>query len=138
MDQKQTIKFIHLAYLIGIIADGISTIILLSPNLSQSVFGLTNLYIGEEYLYVSRIAASLMLGWTILLLWAYRKPVERRFILLLTIIPVVICIMFSGIIAVNSGLIPFQNMLPLWIFNTVLVILYIFGYLKAGELTSNI
>ncbi len=33
--------------------------------------------------------ASLMLGWTILLLWADRKPIERKFILLLTFFPVI-------------------------------------------------
>ena len=30
--------------------------------------------------------ASLMIGWTILLFWADRKPIERRTILLITII----------------------------------------------------
>jgi len=133
MTQKQIILFIHIAYWLGIIADAISTIILLSPELAQSAFGLSDLSISEEYLYVSRIAASLMLGWTFLLLWADRKPIERRGILILTIFPVLIGIMISGLLAVNSDFILFQNILPLWIFNILLIIIYILSYLKANK-----
>ena len=134
MNEKQTILLLHIAYWIGIIADAISTIILLLPELAQSVFGLSDISIGEEYLYISRIAASLMLGWTFLLFWADRKPVERRGILLLTIFPVVIGIMISGLLAVNSDFIILQNILPLWIFNILLIIIYIISFLKANEL----
>ena len=134
MNQKQIILLIHISYWIGIIADAISAIILLSPELAKSAFGLTNISIGAEYLYVSRIAASLMIGWTFLLLWADRKPIERRDILLLTIFPVVVGIMISGFFAVDSEFIPIQNILPLWIFNIVLILIYISSYLKAKEI----
>ena len=137
MNEKQTILLIHIAYWVGIIADAISTIILLLPELAQSAFGLSDMPIGEEYFYISRMAASLMLGWTFLLFWADRKPVERRGILLLTIFPVVIGIMASGLFAVSSDFIQFQNILPLWIFNIILIIIYILSYLKANELETN-
>ena len=137
MNEKQTILLLHIAYWVGIIADAISTIILLLPELAQSAFGLSDIPIGEEYFYISRMAASLMLGWTFLLFWADRKPVERRGILLLTIFPVVIGIMASGLFAVSSDFIQFQNILPLWIFNIILIIIYILSYLKANELETN-
>jgi len=138
MNEKQIKLLLHFAYWIGIIADGISTIILLSPELAKSAFGLTDIFIGNEYLYVSRIAASLMLGWAVLLFWADRKPFERRFILLLTIFPVVAGIIISGILAVNSKLISIQNILPLMIFNILVVIIYLFSYYIAGELTKKL
>ena len=134
MNQKKIVLLLHIAYWIGIIADAISTLVLLSPELAQSAFGLSNISFGEEYLYVSRIAASLMLGWTFLLFWADRRPVERRGVLLLTIFPVVIGIMLSGLLAVNSDFIQLQNILPLWIFNILLIIIYIICFLKANEL----
>jgi len=136
MNEKQIVLLLHIAYWIGIIADAISTIILLSPELAQSAFGLSNISYGEEYLYVSRIAASLMLGWTFLLFWADRKPVERRGILILTIMPVVVGIMMSGYLAVNSDFIQLQNILPLWVFNILLIIIYLFSFLKAKELKT--
>ena len=115
MNQKQIVLLLHIAYWIGIIADAISTLVLLSPELAQYAFGLSNISFGEKYLYVSRIAASLMLGWTFLLFWADRRPVERRGVLLLTIFPVVIGIMVSGLLAINFDFIQLQNILPLWI-----------------------
>jgi len=36
------------------------------------------------YRYAMGLAGSLMLGWTILLLWADRRPVERRGVLMIT------------------------------------------------------
>ena len=134
MNQKQTILLLHIAYWIGIIADAFISIIFLLPELAQFLLGVSDVSIGEEYLYVSRIAASLMLGWTFLLFWADRRPVERRGVLLLTIFPVVIGIMLSGLLAVNSDFIQLQNILPLWIFNILLIIIYIISFLKANEL----
>jgi len=134
MNQKQTILLLHIAYWIGIIADAFISIIFLLPELAQFLLGVSDVSIGEEYLYVSRIAASLMLGWTFLLFWADRRPVERRGVLLLTIFPVVIGIMLSGLLAVNSDFIQLQNILPLWIFNVLLIIIYIISFLKANEL----
>jgi hypothetical protein len=136
MNEKQIILLLHIAYWIGIIADAISTIILLIPELAQFTFGLSNISYGEEYLYVSRIAASLMFGWTFLLIWADRKPIERRGILLLTIIPVVVGIMISGLVAVNSNFIQLQNILPLWIFNIILIIIYLISFSKANKLKT--
>lgn len=89
--------------------------------------------IGEEYLFVSRIAASLMLGWTFLLFWVDRKPIERRDILILTIFPVVIGLMISGFFAVNNKFIPIQNIILIWVFNIVLIIIYIVSYLQGNK-----
>jgi len=42
-------------------------------------------------------AAELMWGWTLLLLWAVRKPVERRGVLLLTVFPVVVGLIINAV-----------------------------------------
>jgi hypothetical protein len=125
-----------MAYWIGIIADGISTIVLLSPDLAKAIFGLNNGSFGEPYLYVSRIAASLMFGWTILLFWADRKPIDRRDILLITIFPVVTGIALSGVFSITSNIIQFEAILPLWIFNAFLIILYLCSYWKARAIAT--
>ena len=61
---------------------------LLFPEAARVMFGLSAAPEGSDYFYVSRIAASLMLGWTGLLVWGSCKPVERRAVLLLTVAPV--------------------------------------------------
>ena len=42
--------------------------------------------------------AALMLGWTTLLLWGAFKPVERRSVLLFTIMPVVLGLIFTELL----------------------------------------
>ena len=49
INQKQIVLLLHIAYWIGIIADAISTLVLLSPELAQSAFGLLNISFGEEF-----------------------------------------------------------------------------------------
>lgn len=38
-------------------------------------------------------ACALMWGWTFLLIWADRKPLERRGVILLTVFPVVVLLL---------------------------------------------
>jgi len=61
-----------------------------------------------EYRHSMGLAASLMLGWTFLLIWADQKPVERKGILLLTIFPVISGLLSAGIFGVVMELIPFS------------------------------
>jgi hypothetical protein len=50
------------------------------------------------------VGASLMLAWTVLLLWADRKPMERKGVLLLTVFPALACLALTGIIGVIGGI----------------------------------
>ncbi len=54
---------------------------LIFPEIAEKIFGLTGFNADNGYLYVSRIGASLMLGWTLLLLRGSFKPIERKGIL---------------------------------------------------------
>jgi hypothetical protein len=134
MTENNIILLLHIAYWIGIIADAIVTVGLLFPGIMQSSLGIHNFTYGQEYLYVSRMAASLMLGWTFLLFWADRKPVERKDVLLITIFPVIIGIGITGALAVTSRVYSAENIAPLWIFNIFLIVLYMFCYHKANQL----
>jgi len=78
------------------------------------------------------IGVSLMLGWTALLIWADRKPIERRAVLLLTVCPVVIGLVAAGVYAVGAGLITAGNMAPTWILQAVLVATFTYAYVSSG------
>ena len=52
------------------------------------------------------MGASLMFGWTVLLLWADQKPLERKAVLLITLLPVVLGLALNEIIAVRAGFCP--------------------------------
>ncbi len=111
---------------------------MLSPWFGGIVFGIPNFKPGNDYAYAMDLAASLMAGWVLLLIWADRKPVERKGVLLLTVFPVLVGLMLSGIYAVTSNLVAFDKMLPTWMMQGILVFLFGFSYLNAGKLDTSL
>ena len=86
------------------------------------------LTLGNDYRYAMMIGASLMLGWTVLLIWADRKPVERKGVILITVLPVIVGMTLAGIFAVGSGLIKIDKMIPTWVIQTILLVLFLYSY----------
>jgi hypothetical protein len=71
-----------------------------------------------------------MLGWTLLLLWADRKPEERRGVLLLAIV-VVLGLMGSGLFAMSTGFMPNATGMPVLVFQGLLILLFISSYIAS-------
>jgi len=69
-----------------------------------------------------------MLGWTVLLIWADRKPIERKGVIMITVIPVLIGLILAGTFAVSAGMIKIEKMIPTWIIQSVLLILFCYSY----------
>jgi hypothetical protein len=80
---------------VGAIADGLATLRMLFPKIAY----------GVEYRYALGLGASLMLGWSFLLIWADRKPLERKGVILLTVFPVITGLILAEIYALVSGLV---------------------------------
>ena len=123
---KNKIIWLRISYWVGAITDGIATFRMLFPKIAY----------GVEYRYALGLGASLMLGWTFLLVWADRKPLERKGVLLLTVFPVITGILLAEIYSVTKGLITFEKMLPTGIFRVVLIALFIFSYFNAKDVQS--
>lgn len=124
--KKKTI-LLRISYWFGAIFDGILVIPMLFPRIGGAMFGIEGFEPGNEYRYAMMIGASLMLGWTILLIWADRKPIERKGILALTI-PIIMGMISANIYAVSVGLVEVERMIPLWIMQTVVLILFCYSY----------
>ncbi len=99
---------------VGAVADGLATLRMLFPAKEY----------GVETRYALGLAASLMLGWTFLLLWADRRPLERKGVVLLTAFPVVTGLLLAEIYAVLAGLTTFRAMLPQGAFLVALILLF--------------
>lgn len=123
---KNKIIWLRISYWVGAIADGVATLRMLFPKIAY----------GAEYRYALGLGASLMLGWTFLLVWADRKPLERKGVLLLTVFPVITGILLAEIYSVTKGFITFEKMLPTGIFLVVLIALFIFSYFNAKDVQS--
>ncbi len=80
---NRKIFWLRLCYWVGAILDGFAAIRLTGQfvNSLQDPSGFTS---------VTGIAAALMWGWTALLLWADRRPAERRGVIILTLFPVLL------------------------------------------------
>src|SRR5512133_958728 len=103
---RRTILLLRVSYWIGAVTDALAAIAMLFPDLGGKVYGLSNFTPGADYRYAMGSAASLMLGWTALLLWANRAPLERRFVLVLTVFPVIAGLAASEIAAIRAGFLP--------------------------------
>ena len=130
------VLFIKICFFVGAVADLLATMPLLFPDVARLMFGLEGASVGNDYLYASRIGASLMAGWTLLLLWGSFRPVERKEVLLLTLFPVLIGLLVSSVLVVGSGFVRIQYMVPLWIFYALIIPSYIAAYLLARKMTA--
>jgi hypothetical protein len=97
---KNQIKWLKIAYLAGIITDVLALVPMLYPPIAELMWGFDKF--NGEYLFAMGFGASSMLGWTLLLIWAYREPLERRFTAFLTIL-VIIGFIATEIFAVANG-----------------------------------
>jgi hypothetical protein len=126
------VVFLRISYWLGAILDGILVIPMLSPRIGGALFGIEHFDPGNDYRYAMMVGASLMLGWTILLIWADRKPVERKGVLLLTV-PIIIGLMLANLFAVSVGLIRFERMIPSWVMETGVLILFCYSYFATSK-----
>ena len=120
---NKRLLFIRFAYWYGAILDLLVSIDMLLSIIFEFSVSISNVSTEISYKYQTGTGAFLMLGWTILLLWADRKPIERRFILLLTIIPVIIGILTLNILYTN-----------LWFMSIITLIIFIIAYTLAKSI----
>lgn len=73
------------------------------------------------------------LGWTFLLLWADRRPVERRGVLP-TAFPVLVGLGITGSLAAATGATSALNLAPVFVLKITLLTLMISAYVAAGRL----
>ena len=129
---ENKILFLRISYWAGAILDVIAFLIMLFPSLLALNNGLTNFNPGMDYRYAMGMGAPLMLGWTVLLLWADRKPMERKSILLVTFL-VVLGEVATEIFGVVTGFIAIPAMLLTWVIQLIVSGLFIFSYWNATK-----
>ncbi len=123
---KKEVLWLRISCWVGAVADGVATFRMLFPRPAY----------GAEYRYALGLAASLMLGWTFLLIWADRKPLERKGVVLLTAFPVITGLLLAQIYSVAGGLVTLEAMLPEGLFLVALIGLFIFSYFNARNVEA--
>ncbi|MCP4404599.1 MAG: hypothetical protein GY801_45765 [bacterium] len=130
-ERKKRLFAIEIAYWLGIGADALWAVGLLSPQLFGMLTGNPDFIPDIETRLIMGIGASLMTGWTFLLVWAVRKPIERRGVILLTAFPVVFGLFVVAFIGFLGG-----KTSNLWILikNTILIVSMVTSYVLAGKM----
>lgn len=117
-------RLLRTAFLAGAITDALALFPLVIPELASRLWGFDDF--PGSYTFVAGYAAALMLGWTVLLIWAYQRPLERRFVAPLTIL-VIYGLVITEVIAIESGHIAIEKIAPTLCLQAALVALFASG-----------
>jgi hypothetical protein len=131
-DMNRSTVFLRIAYWAGAILDAAMLPPMLVPAIGGAIFGIPDFHPGAEYRYAMGVGASLMLGWTLLLIWADRKPVERREVLLLTL-PVIFGLIGSNAFAAVCGLVSPGRILPILVLQFSLMVFFLGAYIGSRK-----
>lgn len=118
-------RLLRIAFLVGALTDGAAVLPLAIPRLATLMWGLKGS--GGSYVLVAGYAAVLMLGWTVLLLWARTSPIERAFVAELTFL-VIVGLVIAEIAAVEAGGLLAGRMIPTWSLQAILLVLFAVAY----------
>jgi len=124
---SKRILLLRIGYWIGIVLDALAFVQMAFPEIGKAMLKV-NMETGPEYVFAINLGAGLMLAWTLLLVWADRKPVERRMIIPLTMI-IIAWNTFTMRYGVRTGLVPAETMMPQMIVAGALFIYYGFCFI---------
>ena len=131
---KNKIRWLRFSYWAGAILDVLAVIQMIFPAVLAATSGRADFHPGADYFYAMGMGASLMLGWTVLLLWADRLPLGRRGVLPITVFPVITgMIINEGYAVWVSGFLSIGAVIPIWILQIVLSIVFLVSYFRAGK-----
>ena len=123
MIQQDTL--LRTAFVAGAVTDALAIVPMVVPPLAKLLWGFDDP--SGAYRFAMGYAASLMLGWTALLVWAYQRPLERRFVAALTVL-VIYGLVLTEIVAVRSGSLTASRMVPTWCLQGTLLGLFASGF----------
>jgi hypothetical protein len=121
---KSKIIWLRISYWLAAIADFAIAVSILFPER----VGLT------EFKYPMGLSSAIAFSWGVMLILADRKPIERRWVLIPTIL-VVALLNFVRIVSSFKGLIEFD--LPLTLGGLVILCVLIFSYANSVRLENN-
>ena len=117
---KNKIVWLRISYWVGAIADfGVAILVLIPERMGV-----------PAYCYPMGLMSAVAFSWGCMLIWADRKPLERKWILLPTIL-VVIMLLVAGIYSLYAGAIAISLIFPQFIIQPAYIALLSFSYYNA-------
>jgi hypothetical protein len=126
------ILWLRISYWTGAIIDALACIPLVNSKVWAAINHVPNFQASVEFRYAQFFAAVFMAGWTILLVWADRNPLERRGVLAITAFPVVVGLNSARYFFLYQGGMVADAVTPLGIILPVtLFVLFLFSYFNS-------
>ena len=130
--KNNIIRWLRISYWAGAVVDFIAGLIMLMPSLFAFMNHPVNFHPANDFRFAMGMGAPLMFGWTVLLLWADRKPLERKEVLPFTLL-VVIGEVITQVWGIWVGFVPIGALVPTFAMQIVLTSLFLFAYFNAGR-----
>jgi hypothetical protein len=119
---KNKIIWLRISYWAGAIGDFLIAILVLIPK-RMGV---------PSYVYPMGLMSAVAFSWGCMLIWADREPLERKWILLPTIL-VGIMLLIAGIYSIYSGVITIRSYFPNFILFPAMITLWSFSFYNARD-----
>ena len=118
-------RWLRRAFAAGAVTDALALVPMLIPPMARLLWGFEDQ--NGAYRFAMGYGASLMLGWTVLLVWAWQRPLERAFVAALTVI-VIYGLIATEIVAVLSGHLAWWRMAGTWVLQLGLLAMFAGAY----------
>jgi hypothetical protein len=115
--------WLRIAFAVGAVVDALALGPLLSRKMSTLMWSLP---VAADA-FMRGYAATLMVGWTLLLAWAFRRPLARAGVAALTAIAIHGLVATEIVVAATGG-IPFARVAPTLVLQALLVALFAGAY----------
>jgi len=122
---ENRIKWLRISYWAGAIGDFAIAILVLIPE-RMGV---------PSYVYPMGLMSAVSFSWGCLLIWADRRPIERRWVLLPTIL-VGAMLLLAGVLSIYAGAITVRAYIPNFFLFPAVITLWSVSYYRARELES--
>ncbi|MHA2301713.1 MAG: hypothetical protein ACXACD_12235 [Candidatus Thorarchaeota archaeon] len=142
MKTESRVKLLRSSYWIGAILDAIyafnaGLVWLIEDYSGFDPIRLLRFTEGLESRYVWGLTCVLITTWTILLIWADQKPVERSMVGLLTALPLVSGLLIDTFFAISVGLVSWIDILAVQLAYVFLIVICTLGYFFTRSLKQD-
>jgi hypothetical protein len=131
--KNNAVRWLSMSYWIGAVVDFVAGLMMLIPSLFEFMNQPADFHPALDFRYAMGMGAPLMFGWTVLLLWADRKPLERKDILPITLV-VVVGEITTQVWGISIGFVPTGALIPTFIMQAIILSIFSFSYFNARRM----
>lgn len=130
------IIFLRAAYWLGAVLDAWIGLQFVFPTRFGALLGMSEAPSNIETRFALWLGAGLTFGWTVLLIWGSLHPVENRFILILTVVPVMLGLVLTNLAGYLNGYVSQRSAISYWFIEGVVILVYISAYIVASRMSE--